>query len=115
MSDYDPFDLDAQSADLALHEASSRLAVENDDADLQWLMRTEQGRRIVHRFLERTGPYQENPHLNALQMARQEGVRSVGTWLLGELLRVCPELYLALLKDKKNGRTAAGNRSTSNN
>jgi hypothetical protein len=69
-------------------------------ADLDGLLRTVVGRRVLRRVLARCGPLRqtfdaENPRLDALR----SGERNIGLWLLAEITDAWPETVGALLAE----------------
>lgn len=77
--------------------ASRRLA--REASDIQWLMGHAPGRRIVARLFEHTGIHRTSYSNSGSAMAFNEGKRTVGLWLLGEVMSHAPDAYLKLLKD----------------
>jgi hypothetical protein len=60
--------------------------------EVRWLMSEPLGRALAYRVLERTGAEAVVPFTaNAMNLARDVGVQSVGFWLLGEIRAGCPE------------------------
>ena len=72
--------------------------------DLVWLMGTEQGRRIVRRLLDKSGVFRSSFDPNAMTMARAEGVKSYGMWLLEDIEENCTEQYLAMKREMRIDR-----------
>ena len=72
-------------------ELEARLARDTEISDLQWLMGLKQGRRVMHRLLEKSGIYQTVWTGEALSMAFREGQRNFGLYLMNELLQHCPK------------------------
>lgn len=73
-------------------------------ADISFMMRSPQGRRVVCKLLKDTkvteSIYNENPNL----MYFLEGNRNVGLMLLADVMEACPAEYLLMLKeDKQDG------------
>src|SRR4051812_42451 len=70
-------------------------------ADLQWIMGTEQGRRIVFWILSDLCQINTNPFAtNALIMAHRSGELNVGQRLLAEITtREVFDLYVQMLKE----------------
>lgn len=101
MSGPDPYDLDEQQRRADLQRVSAQLAAENDDADIEWLMSGPRGRRIVRRLLDRTDVFKPTFHPNAMVMAQNEGKKDLGYWLVGEIERLCPEGYYAMLQETR--------------
>lgn len=102
MSTYDPTDVRSQEKAQADTDQRRRLAKDNEDADLKWLMSSKRGRRIVWHLLERAGVYRLSFNTNAMAMAFAEGNRNEGLRLLGQIHALCPELYTAMVKEQQN-------------
>ena len=95
----DPTDLagiDADEQELAQAATAKRT---QEQADLKWLMSHAPGRRIVARVLEQTAPFRTAFHTNGSTMAFNEGRKTIGYWLTGELLEAAPDTYLRMLKE----------------
>lgn len=108
---YDPTDLRGQEAARQDAEEAARLARETEIGDLKWLMSSKRGRRIMWRLLEMSGPFHLSFDRNAMQMAFNDGKRSVGNRLFNEVMSLCPEMYPVMAKEQKNDRDGNGNQS----
>lgn len=97
---HDPFDLDAQAAQMASADERARMAARIEKEDLIWLMQQKRGRRIVARMLGQSGPHRSTFNSNAMTMAYQEGWRNFSVALLDKLTTHCMDLYLQLLKEQ---------------
>jgi hypothetical protein len=97
--DRDPLDLRGQEADKARRDAEQKLARENEDADLKWLMGRKQGRRFLWHLLEKSRVFQLSFNTNALSMAFAEGNRNFGLITLAQIHMLCPELYPVMVKE----------------
>lgn len=78
--------------------------------DFKWLMRNERGRRLMFWLLSRAGvfrtTFEEAPtraEYMALAMAHAEGRKDLGYRLMAQIDRFCPEQYLRMMKENKNG------------
>jgi hypothetical protein len=78
MADHDP-QMHPEAAQQARQEAEQE-ATRLERHDLQWLMGFEQGRRIVHRILERAGLDRTSFTGNSTTFFK-EGERELGLWL----------------------------------
>lgn len=94
------FDLDAEVA--ARDEATEAAALVKltEDTDLEWLMGTQQGRRLVWRLLSMAGVFRlsyagADTHATAFA----EGARNIGLFWLGEIQRLAPGLYGTMTKE----------------
>lgn len=100
--DHDPLDLRGQAKTQADSALRSKLARENEEADLKWLMSSKRGRRIVWRHLARAGVFRSSFRTNALEMAHAEGWRDYARHILESVNTLCPELYPVMVKEQKN-------------
>lgn len=101
MGDHDPYDLPEVEADADLQRAADRFAEESDDQAFEWLMKGPKGRRFIFGLLGRTGVFGSSFSTNAMTMAHNEGQRSVGCWLLGEIKRLCPRDYAQMMQENR--------------
>lgn len=101
MADLNPTDLAAaeQADEKAQRDAAADRRIEEDD--IKWLMDDKRGRRIAHRILSRGAPHQPTFNPNALVMAFAEGKRSEAALLTAQLIALCPEKYLQMLKEHR--------------
>ena len=111
--DYDPTDVAAHEREKAESKAKARIEQATEDDDLKWLMSSRQGRRIVWRLLQRAGVFRLSFNTNAMQMAFAEGNRNYGNALLGQVMKLCPDVYPRMVKEA-NERDGDGNGSKSN-
>jgi hypothetical protein len=82
-------------------QREAELQRERDEqaADLQWLLRTEQGRRFILRVIGRANPMQVGFYTDPLVMSRCAGERTIGLWLLDELDAADPTAWPSMLLD----------------
>ncbi len=72
---------------------------------IKWLMSSPRGRQVMWDILEQTPPVAATFNTNAMQMAYNEGRRSVGVDLLAYVQTTCPDRYFEMLKEhQKNER-----------
>lgn len=100
-----------EESDIARSE-KSRLEADEQDNDLRWLMSSKRGRKIVWGLLDRAGVFRITFNTNAMQMAFSEGNRNYGNYLLSSLMDVCPDLYVAMLREQNNGRSESTRKSS---
>ncbi len=100
MSNYDPLDLRSQDRSKAERELRERLARENEEADLKWLMGNKRGRRVIWRLLDQAGVFRSSFNTNAMAMSFAEGHRNYGLRILGMIHTQCPELYPTMMKEQ---------------
>lgn len=98
--EFDPTDAGAreaaEQAEASRRHRETRLAAE----DFKWLMSDKRGRRIVFRWLERTGVFQSSFTGDAETFFR-EGQRNVGLQLLAQVNDLTPQLYPTMLKEQR--------------
>jgi len=104
--EFDPIDIRAQEKAKTDREVRERLAKENEEADLKWLMGSKRGRRVVWRLLDQSGVFRLSFNTNAMQMAFAEGNRNYGNRTLAMIHALCPELYPQMVKENTNDRNA---------
>lgn len=104
--EHDPLDLRGQEKAKADREVREKIARENEEADVKWLMGSKRGRRIVWRLLDQSGVFRLSFNTNAMQMAFNEGHRNFGNRMLAMIHELTPEQYPLLVKENGNDRTA---------
>lgn len=114
MSTYDPLDLRGQERSKQAQALRDKLAAENEQADLKWLMGSKRGRRIVWRQLDRAGVFRLSFNTNAMQMAFAEGNRNEGLRTLAQIHALCPELYPVMVKEQANDNRNADDGTSHN-
>lgn len=102
MSSYDPLDIRGQERAKSDKDVRDKVARENEESDLKWLMGSKRGRRIVWRLLDRAGVFRLSFNTNAMQMAFAEGNRNEGLRTLAQIHALCPELYPVMVKEQVN-------------
>jgi hypothetical protein len=100
VSNYDPLDLRSQERSKAERELRERLARENEEADIKWLMGNKRGRRVIWRLLDQAGVFRSSFNTNAMAMSFAEGHRNYGLRILGMIHTQCPELYPTMMKEQ---------------
>lgn len=108
---YDPTDLSGQQQDKQEIEARKRVLRQQEIGDLKWLMSSPRGRRFVWRLLDLSGPFRLSFDTNAMKMAFNEGNRNLGNQLLNEVMKLCPELYPVMVKERQDDRDSNGDQS----
>ncbi len=99
MSQYDPIALNEQAEAADSKALRDRMAAERESADIRWLMESEQGRRIVWRFLNRSGVFRSSFSSDALAMAFAEGNRNTGLQLMAQVHELCPDMYPEMVRE----------------
>jgi len=105
MNAHDPTDIDAQERELLTAQERAKLGADLEKKDIQWLMGTPRGRRIVYRILDRAAVFQVTFDTNALRMAFAEGRKNEGYALLGLILAHCPDRYIEMIKERNANAT----------
>ena len=100
MRNYDPLDLRSQERSKADRELRERLARENEEADIKWLMGNKRGRRVIWRLLDQAGVFRSSFNTNAMTMSFAEGHRNYGLRILALIHSQCPELYPTMMKEQ---------------
>ncbi len=101
MGNQDPFDLREQEQAKAERDAQARAAARVEIEDIKWLMKNKQGRRTVHRLLERAGVFRLSFDTTAMVMSFNEGRRSEGLRLMALVTEHCPERYAEMLTEAR--------------
>lgn len=63
------------------------------DDDFLWLMNDQRGRRIIWNQMVRAKVFHTTFDTHGGRMSLNEGMRQHGLYLLGEINRLCPDLY----------------------
>jgi hypothetical protein len=108
---YDPTDLRGQQEDKREAAAKQRAARKAEAGDIKWLMSSKQGRRLMWRMLRDARVFQLSFNTNAMQMAFNEGMRSVGNLLLDEVMTLCPDQFSVMEKEHRDDRDGNGDQS----
>ncbi len=95
MSQHDPFDPTAEEARAEQRKARADEANRVEAGDINWLMGSKQGRRIMWRLLARAGMHRADfiPGMQALDAAFNSGARNIGLQYEALIDRHCPEQY----------------------
>jgi hypothetical protein len=94
----DPTDALQAPADNAAAEKAKRKRLQEIE-DIKWLMAHPAGRRVVCRLLTESGVFRTSFHNSGSTMAFNEGRKTIGYMLTGELMELTPDAYLKLLKE----------------
>jgi hypothetical protein len=100
VSNYDPLDLRSQERNKADRDLRERLARENEEADIRWLMGNKRGRRVIWRLMDQAGVFRSSFNTNAMTMSFAEGHRNYGLRILALIHSQCPELYPTMMKEQ---------------
>lgn len=82
------------------------LSEQQAKADLQWLMGSEPGRRVVWRLLDEAGIFRSGFSPDALTMAFSAGMRERGLRLLHDTLHHCPGDYALMFAEQQRREEA---------
>ena len=101
MGNHDPLDLDDQESERAKTDHARKLSLINEGEDFRWLMSNKRGRRIVWRWLEKTGVFRSSFNHSGSLTAFNEGSRNIGLMLIAQVHEFCPEQYLTMLQEQR--------------
>ena len=79
-------------ASVAEAQRQAALRFDRDKTELQALLKRKDARFLIWRVLEQCGVYHTNVHIDARAQI-QEGRRSIGLWLLEQVLQAEPNSY----------------------
>lgn len=88
-----------ERSDIKVAQAAAKLADREDDVVLRGLMRTGSGRGWMFRLLAACHIHQTTFTGNALLGAFKEGERNIGLMLETNLLRVCPDEFITMMRE----------------
>ena len=108
-SEMDPFDLKGQEKAQEESRAFANIKEKDEADDLKWVMSSKRGRRFVWKVLDRAGVYRSSFTGNSATFFN-EGQRNIGLMLLADIHSACPDQYLAMIKEFKNGNVDDGSR-----
>ena len=115
MSESDDSDLpDPVRENAQKRHTSNNREREKEESDIRSLMGSRWGRRFVLRLLDRTGWRSSSFSTSALEMARNEGARAFGQWLHDEVITLCPDLFLEMLREHESERNRSAGRRKAN-
>lgn len=80
-------------------ELKARLQQKRLDDDFLWLMQAQQGRRLVWAQMSRAKVFRSTFDTHGGRMSLNEGMRQHGLYLLGEINRLCPDLYPVMVRE----------------
>ena len=75
--------------------------------DLESVMQTQHGRRVLYKLLEVAGLFDETFNVDSRVHARLCGMRTVGIWLQSELETANAELYQRMVKECRYDRSSS--------
>lgn len=102
MSKGEAFDIGAEEAARDRAVQAGELSKLTEETDVQWLMSTQQGRRIMWRLLSLAGVFRisfagEETHATAFA----EGARNIGLVFMNDLQTLCPERYVQMTSEQQ--------------
>jgi len=95
MSYYDE-EAQKKQAEIQKLEEQKKLRAIND---LRQILKTPEGRRFVWLQLERAGVFRASFTLNTAQTNFNEGARSVGLFLLADLMEAAPQVFYQMQRE----------------
>ena len=107
-------DIRGQERAQAERNLRERIARDNEDSDVKWLMSSKRGRRFVWRLMDQAGTFRSVFNTNAMAMAFAEGNRNTGLRILAMVTSLCPEHYPAMLKENTDDRSQPDSASANN-
>ena len=101
MSDNDQTDISDESTVKAIKE-KSKSAEETFADDIDWLMASPRGRRIMNRYLSRCHVFESSFSTNLSQTNFAEGERNIGLQLLSDVMEHAPDKYMKMIEENKS-------------
>jgi hypothetical protein len=98
MSHADPTDLEGQRSDAEAKAKARENAMATEAADLEWLMSSPRGRRVLWRILEGAGLYRSSFTGNSETFFR-EGERKVALDLQGKVAKAAPRDFQTMMQE----------------
>lgn len=98
---HDPTDIHAEQQRLQEEADRTQRARQGEEADWAWLMSSKRGRRVVWRWLERSGVF-EAAMTGSSYTFYNEGKRSNGIALNTFVRDNCPSDYALMLEEKRD-------------
>ena len=83
-------------------EEKVKVAEHNQDADMLFLLQTEQGQRVFWDLLSFCGVYRSSFNHSGSITNYNEGMRSVGLKLLADITKSAPDILIGMMK-RNNG------------
>lgn len=85
-----------------VNEAKSREAINKrrEGDDMRFILATEQGRRVLWKYLEACGIYKSS-FTGSSETYFLEGQRNIGLKILNDIMDADPESYVKMMKEKK--------------
>ncbi|MGU3629848.1 Bbp19 family protein [Comamonas sp. C24C] len=101
MSEHDPHDFQGHEDDEARTQEKKKRDALTERDDFIWLMKSKQGRRIVHGMLDRAGVWRSSFSESLAVMSFNEGRRNEGLYLLAQIQAAGMANYEQMLKEGK--------------
>lgn len=96
----DPTDLNRIEREAEADEAKARETRRKELDDLRFMLGHPQGRRVLNRFLERSGVFRSSFNHSGSVMAFSEGKRDMGLWITAEISEASPEGFVKVLTER---------------
>ena len=74
-----------------------------DQMDLQYMMRSDSGRRVLGRILKHSGYFESTQAKTEAETSFHNGRRDEGVWLVQQLRDADPHLTVKIIEDCLNG------------
>lgn len=98
----------ADKDDLKNQKNKEKFKNKQQEMDLKFILGTEQGRRLLWRYLGLAGVFEQSAHASGSWTYFNEGRRSIGLRLLTEITETDANLYLKMMLEHQNqGETNA--------
>lgn len=83
-------------------------------ATISSIMSTSTGRQYVYNLLSRCHMFGTSFSTNALSMAFAEGERNIGLALVADIMPICSEQYITMIRESNDRHLAADSRTAGN-
>ena len=99
---YDPLDQQSQEKQEKARLLKAKLQDQTEEGDIEWLMKSKRGRRVLLRVINRSGVYASSFHQNSMTMAFNEGAKQEGLHTVKLINAVVPDLFAVMLKESND-------------
>ncbi len=109
MADYDPFNSLENQERGEQADAQRKFRERQEKEDIQWLMGSKRGRRVVYGLLDRAGVFRSVFDTDALKMAFSEGLRNEGLRITLLVNAHCSDRWTVMIREsEKEWKDAPG-------
>jgi hypothetical protein len=78
---------------------AQKAALQLEENDFKACLKNKESRRVLSRIIEISGTLQPNTNNNPALLAKAEGSRSVGLYVLSKVLEYDPHAFLEMMKE----------------